>query len=436
MDQHATDVLTDWDALRAGVAPVWARYTDLVVERASGAWLETPSGERYLDYTSGIGVTNTGHAHPRVVAAITEQAARGIHLQQNIVYHQPGLELHRRLPQRFPNAAADTEYGLFLSNSGAEAVEATLKLAKYATRRPNVIAFRGGFHGRTHGAMSLTSSNAKYRAHYEPLMGGVHFVPYPYPLRMGGADAALATTLEAIDELFATLVVPDDVAAFVVEPVLGEGGYVVPPDGFLPALRRIADEHGILLAADEVQSGYARTGRFFATEWTDARPDIVIMAKGIASGMPLSGILAPRALLDRLGPSAHGGTYGGNAVACAAALATLDVIDDERLAERADRLGTRLLEGIREHAAERSSVAEVRGRGMMIAIELADGAGLTPRPDLAKALLSAALERKLVLLSCGTRGQVVRIIPPLVTTEDEVELAIDAIGDSLVEIGA
>ncbi|HEX2766746.1 MAG TPA: aspartate aminotransferase family protein [Candidatus Limnocylindria bacterium] len=436
MDQHATDVLTDWDALRTGVAPVWARYTDLVVERASGAWLETPAGERYLDYTSGIGVVNTGHAHPRVVAAIAEQAARGIHLQQNIVYHQPGLALHRRLPERFPNAEPGTAYGAFLSNSGAEAVEAAVKLAKFVTRRPNVVAFRGGFHGRTHAAMALTSSNAKYRAHFEPLMGGVHFVPYPYPLRMGGADAALSTTLDAIDELFATLVAPDDVAAFVVEPVLGEGGYVVPPDGFLPALRSLADRHGILLVADEVQTGFARTGRFFATEWTTARPDVVIMAKGIASGLPLSGILASRALLDQLAPGAHGGTYGGNAVAAAAALATLDVIDDEALAERAERLGARLLEGIGERAAGHASVAEVRGRGMMVAVELADGPALTPRPDLVKALLAEMLERNVIVLSCGTRGQVVRIIPPLVTTEDEIDLAIGAIGEGLDAIGA
>ena len=317
----AHDVLTDWSALRDGVPPVWARYTDLIVERASGCWIETTDGKRYLDYTSGIGVVNTGHAHPRVVAAIAEQAARGIHLQQNIVYHQPGLELHRRLPERFPNPRTDTAYGLFLSNSGAEAVEAAVKLAKVATHRPLVIAFRGGFHGRTHGTMALTSSTVKYRAHFEPLMGGVQHVPYPYPLRMGGADAALATTLAAIDEVFLTTAAPDDVAAFVVEPVLGEGGYVVPPDGFLPALREVADRHGILLAVDEVQSGYARTGRFFATEWTDTTPDIVIMAKGIASGLPLSGILAARPLLDRLEPGTHGGTYGGNAVACAAALA-------------------------------------------------------------------------------------------------------------------
>ena len=429
MDQHATDVLTDWSGLREGVPPVWARYTDLVVARASGSWIETVDGERHLDYTSGIGVTNTGHAHPRVVAAIAEQAARGIHLQQNILYHQPGLELHRRLPQRFPNPRPETAYGLFLSNSGAEAVEAAVKLAKVATRRPLVVAFRGGFHGRTHGTMALTSSTVKYRAHFEPLMGGVQHVPYPNPLRMGGADAALEATLAAIEELFVTTAAPDDVAAFVVEPVLGEGGYVVPPDGFLPALREIADRHGILLAVDEVQSGFARTGRFFATEWTDATPDIVIMAKGIASGLPLSGILAARSLLERLEPGTHGGTYGGNAVACAAALATLDVIDDERLAERAHRLGGRLLDGLRDRLAGHASVIEVRGRGLMVAVELDSG-------PLAKRVLAESLARNLLLLTCGTYGQVVRIIPPLVTTEDEVDLAIGIIGDALVASGS
>ena len=436
MDQHAADVLIDWAALRSGVAPVWARYTDLVVERAAGSWIETVDGGRYLDYTCGIGVTNTGHAHPRVVAAIAEQAARGIHLQQNIVYHQPGLELHRRLPQRFPNPRPETEYGLFLSNSGAEAVEAAVKLAKSVTRRPNLIAFRGGFHGRTHAAMALTSSSVKYRAHFEPLPSGIHFAPFPYPLRMGGADASLAATMAAIEDLFAGVVPPEDVASFIVEPVLGEGGYVVPPDGFLPALREIADRHGILLAVDEVQSGYGRTGRFFAVEWTDATPDIVIMAKGIASGLPLSGILAPRSLLDQLAPGTHGGTYGGNAVACAAALATLDVIDDERLVERAESVGSAMLERLRELAAAHSSVAEVRGRGMMLAIEFAEGDALVPRPDLAKGLLAEAMARNLLLLTCGTYGQAVRIIPPLVTTDDEVEMAIGVIGDALVAIGA
>jgi 4-aminobutyrate aminotransferase len=428
-----------WLARRSGVPPVWGRYTDLVVERGVGSWVETIGGDRYLDYTCGIGVTNTGHAHPRVVAAIAEQAGLIIHAQQNILYHKPGLELHERLPRTFPGLRDGEEAGLFLSNSGAEAVEAAVKLAKYATRRPAVIAFRGGFHGRTHGAMALTSSGVKYRGHYEPLLGGVHFAPFPYALRnpTGQTDeAALAFSLAGIEEIFATLIYPDDVAAFLVEPILGEGGYVVPPDGFLPALRELADRHGILLIADEVQSGVGRTGKMWATDWYDARPDIVVMAKGIASGMPLSGIMARRSLLERLGPGAHGGTYGGNAVACAAALATLDVIESEDLLANAAHQGERLLAGIRSAAEGRPSVVEVRGRGLMIGIEFADPETLAPRPDLAKALLHEAFERKLLLLSCGTFGQVVRVIPPLITTDEEVDRARAVIGESLEAIGA
>ncbi len=438
MDQYATDVLSEplsagpqWLALRDGVPDVWTRYTDLIIERGSGSWLETVDGERYLDYTSGIGVVSTGHAHPRVAAAIAAQASKLIHGQQNIVYHQPGLLLHQRLPRYFPGRAEAT---LFLSNSGAEAVEAAVKLAKLATRRPAVIAFRGGFHGRTHGTMAFTSSGVKYRGHYEPLLGGVHFAPYPYPLRYGSAEAALRATLDGVEELFATLIYPDDVAAFLVEPVLGEGGYVVPPDGFLPALREIADRHGILLIADEVQSGFGRTGRFFASEWTDAVPDVVVMAKGIASGMPLSGIMAARSLMDKFTPGAHGGTYGGNAVACAAALATLDVIEDEGLVANAERQGARLLAGLRAAAADHAHVAEVRGRGLMIAVELADPATLAPRPDLAKAILHEAFDRKLLLLTCGTYGNVVRVIPPLVTTDEEVDLAVEVIGQALASV--
>ena len=428
-----------WLSLRDGVPPVWARYTDLVVERGIGSWIETIDGERYLDYTCGIGVTNTGHAHPQVVAAIAEQAGRIIHAQQNILYHKPGLELHDRLPRTFPGLRDGEQAGLFLSNSGAEAIEASVKLAKYATRRPAIIAFRGGFHGRTHGAMSLTSSGVKYRGHFEPLLGGVHFAPYPYPLRNPtgrDADAAVAFSLAGIEELFATVIYPDDVAAFLVEPILGEGGYVVPPDGFLPALREVADRHGILLIADEVQSGMGRTGRMWATDWYDARPDIVVVAKGIASGMPLSGIMARRELLERFGPGSHGGTYGGNAVACAAAVATLDVIESEGLLANAARQGERLLAGLRQAAEGHSCVADVRGRGLMIGIELAQGAELTPRPDLVKGILHEAFERKLLLLSCGTYGQVVRVIPPLVTTDDEVETAIGVISESLSAVGA
>jgi 4-aminobutyrate aminotransferase len=423
-----------WLARRAGVPAVWARYTDLVVDRGEGSWVITDDGDRYLDYTCGIGVTNTGHAHPRVAAAIAEQAGKIIHAQQNILYHKPGLELHERLPRYFPNARTDDEIGLFLSNSGAEAIEAAVKLAKVATHRPAVIAFRGGFHGRTHGTMALTSSAIKNRGHYEPLLPSVYFAPFPYALRTptGRTDAdALAWTLSQLDELFATLVFPEDVAAFLVEPVLGEGGYVVPPDGFLPALRELADRHGILLIVDEVQSGYARTGRFFATEWSGARPDIVVMAKGIASGLPLSGILASRELLGRWAPGGHGGTYGGNAVSCAAALATLDVIEDEQLAARAETLGTRLLDGLRQAAADNPHVAEVRGLGLMVGIEFADPETLAPRPDLAKTTITDALIHRLLLMPCGTWGQVVRVIPPLVTTEQEVDQAVAIIGSAI-----
>jgi 4-aminobutyrate aminotransferase len=440
MDQHATDVLTAtdqdrWLQRRELVPPVWARYTDLVVERGEGSWVETIDGTRYLDYTCGIGVTNTGHAHPRIAAAIAQQAARIVHAQQNILYHKPGLELHERLPRTMPGLAPNEEAALFLSNSGAEAIEASVKLAKHATRRPGIVAFRGGFHGRTHEAMALTSSGIKYRGHFEPVpSGGIFHVPYPYVLRnpTGRTDgAALAFTLAAIDELFATMIYPDDVAAFLVEPILGEGGYVVPPDGFLPALREVADRHGILLIADEVQSGVGRTGRMWATDWYDARPDIVVMAKGIASGMPLSGIMARRSLLEQLGPGAHGGTYGGNAVACAAAVATLDVIAAEGLLANAAYQGERLLSGIRHVVTGHPAVAEVRGRGLMIGIEFADPETLVPRPELAKGLLHEAFDRRLLLLTCGTYGQVVRIIPPLVTTDAEVDSAVAIIGESL-----
>lgn len=438
LDERADDSSV-WLARRAGIPAVWARYTDLVVDRGEGSWIVTQDGDRYLDYTCGIGVTNTGHAHPLVAAAIAAQAGKIIHAQQNILYHKPGLELHERLPRYFPNAGPDDDIGLFLSNSGAEAIEAAVKLAKIATHRPAIVAFRGGFHGRTHGTMSLTSSAIKNRGHYEPLLASTYFAPYPYALRTPTArtaaertpEAALAWTLSQLDELFATLVFPEDVAAFLVEPVLGEGGYVVPPDGFLPALREVADRHGILLVVDEVQSGYGRTGRFFATEWSGARPDIVVMAKGIASGMPLSGILASRELLNRFPPGGHGGTYGGNAVCCAAAVATLDVFESEGLTARAETLGHRFLDGLRSAAAGHPHVAEVRGRGLMIGLEFADPDTLAPRPDLAKQVMTDALMHRLMLLSCGTWGQVLRVIPPLVTTESEIDQALAILASAL-----
>ncbi|HWP62399.1 MAG TPA: aminotransferase class III-fold pyridoxal phosphate-dependent enzyme, partial [Candidatus Binatia bacterium] len=336
---------------RSVVPAVWARITDLVVERGEGSWLVTVDGERYLDYSSGIGVTNTGHAHPRVAAAIAGQAAKLIHGQQNIVFHEPGLRLHARLASLLPGGP----WGVFLSNSGAEAVEAAVKLARAATGRPAIVAFRYGFHGRTAQAMALTSAKEVYRAAYEPLPGSVYHADFPYCYRApGGPHPIERCTCDweaRLDLLFHQLVDPSRVAAVIVEPVIGEGGYIVPPPDFLPRLRAITERLGILLVVDEIQTGFGRTGRFFAIEHSGVEPDILVVAKGIASGLPLSGIIARRDLLDRWAPGTHGGTYGGNVVACAAALATLDVIEEEGLVANAAARGAQLLAGLRRIAA-------------------------------------------------------------------------------------
>jgi 4-aminobutyrate aminotransferase len=421
---------------RSVVPAVWARYTDLIIDRGEGSWLVTTDGERYLDYTSGIGVTNTGHAHPRVSAAVATQALKLLHGQQNIVYHEPGLRLHQRLVDLAPAPG----WGAFLANSGAEAVEAAVKLARAATGRPVVLAFRGGFHGRTAQAMSLTTSRVTVRGDFEPLPGSVYHAPYPDPYRGGGTDADLRAGWEAaMSALFAQLVDPRHVAAVIIEPVIGEGGYIVPPDWFLPRLRELTSQHGILLIADEVQTGFGRTGRFWAIQHWGVTPDIIVMAKGIASGLPLSGILAPREILASWAPGAHGGTYGGNVVACAAALATLDVIEDESLVANAAARGQQLLDGLRALQADHPRLGDVRGLGAMVAMEFIDPAAAGPRtpdPGTVKRVLAEALQRHLMLLSAGSWGQCVRIIPPLVTTPAEVDMALGILAGSLVAAGA
>ena len=432
----------DADALpdRSVVPAVWSRITDLVVDRGEGSWLITRDGERYLDYSSGIGVVNTGHAHPRVVAAIAEQAARLLHGQQNIVFHEPGLRLHERLAGLLPGGP----WGAFLSNSGAEAIEAAVKLARVATGRPVIVSFRGGFHGRTAQAMALTTAKYVYRAAFEPLPGSVHHAEFPYCYRAAGGphppDAACGCDWEAqLDRLFHQVTEPGRVAAIIVEPVLGEGGYVVPPPGFLPRLREITRHHGILLVVDEVQTGFGRTGELFAVRHWDVEPDILVMAKAIASGLPLSGILARRDLLDAWAPGTHGGTYGGNVVACAAANATLDVIEDEGLVANARVRGAQLLSGLRALAESRPRIGDVRGVGLMLALEFVqphEGDGRVPDPELTKRVLAEALGRKLIVLSAGSFGNVVRIIPPLVTTADEATLALSILGDALDAAGA
>ncbi len=424
---------------RSVVPAVWSRITDLVVERGEGSWLVTVDGERYLDYSSGIGVTNTGHAHPRVAAAIAEQAAKLIHGQQNIVFHEPGLRLHARLAALLPGGP----WGVFLSNSGAEAVEAAVKLARVATGRPAIVAFRYGFHGRTAQAMALTSAKEVYRAAYEPLPGSVYHADFPYCYRAPGGPHPIERCScdweERLDLLFHQLVDPSRVAAAIVEPVIGEGGYIVPPPDFLPRLRAITRRHGILLVVDEIQTGFGRTGRLFAVEHTGVEPDILVVAKGIASGLPLSGIIARRDLLDRWAPGTHGGTYGGNVVACAAALATLDVIEEEGLVANAAARGAQLLAGLRRVAADHPTVGDVRGLGCMVALELVRpdaGDGRLPDPELTKRVQAEALARRLIVLTAGSYGNVIRIIPPLVTTAEEVELAIGILAESLAAAGA
>jgi 4-aminobutyrate aminotransferase len=421
------------------VPPVWSRITNLVVDRGQGSWLFMVDGERYLDYSSGIGVTSTGHAHPRVVAAIQAQAAKLLHGQQNIVYHEPGLRLYERLSRLLPGGG----WGAFLSNSGAEAIEAAVKLARVATGRPVIIGFRGGFHGRTAQTMALTTAKDVYRGAFEPLPGSVYHTPFPYCYRAaGGAHAPDACTCDweaQLDLLFHQVIYPDRVAAILVEPVLGEGGYVVPPPGFMPRLREITRRHGILLIADEIQTGYGRTGEMFAVSHWNVEPDILVMAKGIASGLPLSGILAKRKLLDTLLPGTHGGTYGGNVVSCAAANATLDVIEDEGLVANARARGSQMLAGLRTIAAGHTSVGDVRGLGCMLALEFVrpgEGDGRVPDADVTKRVLAEALARKLIVLSAGTYTNVVRVIPPLVTTAEEVDLALSVLGESLEAAGA
>jgi 4-aminobutyrate aminotransferase len=425
---------------RSVVPPVWGRITNLIADRGEGSWLITTDGERYLDYSSGIGVTNTGHAHPRVVAAIQAQAAKLIHGQQNILYHEPGLRLHDRLSRLLPGEG----WGAFLSNSGAEAIEASVKLARIATGRPVIIGFRYGYHGRTGQTMALTTAKDVYRGHFEPLPGSVYHTSYPYCYRAAGGPHAAAEGCTCdweaqLDLTFHQYVYPEHVAAIIVEPVLGEGGYLVPPPHFLPRLREITRQHGILLIADEVQTGFGRTGELFAVQHWNVEPDMLVIAKGIASGLPLSGLIAKRALIDKLPPGSHGGTYGGNVVACAAALATLDVIEDEGLVANAAARGRQLLDGLRAIAAKYPSIGDVRGLGCMVGLEFVkpgEGDGRVPNPDVTKRVQAAALERRLIVLTAGTYVNVVRIIPPLITTAEEVDEALRILDESLAAAGA
>ncbi len=409
-----TEAIKD-EAIRH-LSPVWYRYTDLVVERGEGAYLYDREGNAYLDFTCGIGVTNTGHCHPRVVKAVQDQAAKLLHGQVNIVHHSPLLQLVEELGSILP-AALD---GFFFANSGAEAIEGALKLARVATGRPNVIVFQGSFHGRTVGTMSLTTSKTIYRAGYQPLMPGVFVAPFPYAYRYGWEpERTRDWCLQELEYLLQTQTAPQETAAVLVEPVLGEGGYVVPPDGFLQGLREICDAHGMLLILDEIQTGLGRTGRWFALEHFQVEPDIVVVAKGLASGLPLSAVVSRMELMKKWNPGTHGGTYGGNPVACAAAVATIRAIRDEGMLENASTRGQQLMAGLGQLREEHDRIGDVRGLGLMVGVEFTAPDGSPDRPT-AKAVVHNCLDERLLLLTCGPWDNTVRFIPHLAVSQREI----------------
>ncbi|MFD8009533.1 aspartate aminotransferase family protein [Streptomyces sp. NPDC058955] len=400
------------------LSPILQQATPVVATHGEGMYLYDADGRRHLDFTAGVGVTNTGHCHPRVVEAVRQQAGRLIHGQYTTVLHDRLLTLTERLGEVLPPGLD----ALFYLNSGSEAVEAALRLARQATGRQNVIVFDGSFHGRTMGAAAMSTAGTRFRAGIGPLMPGVAVAPFPHAFDLGmSEEEAVAHALRGLDQVLATVSAPAETAAMFIEPILGEGGYVPAPPGFLAGLRERADRHGILLVADEIQSGFGRTGRLWAHEHsTGVVPDVLITAKGLASGFPLSAIAAPVELMGRAWPGSQGGTYGGNAVACAAALATLDVIRDEGLVDNAAERGRQLADGLRKTAADVPAIADVRGMGLMLGSEFRRPDG-SPDPVLAKSVQRAAADSGLLLLTCGVHSNVVRMIPALVVTADQVE---------------
>lgn len=412
------------------ISPVWGRITDLVVERGEGSHVYTTDGRQYLDFTSGIGVTNTGHSHPTVVKAVQEQAAKFMHAQVNCYFHNPLVRVSQLLNEVTP-AHLNT---FFFSNSGAEAVEGAIKLARHYTRRSNVIVFQGSFHGRTAQTMAMTTAKTAYRVDYQPLPSGVFVAPFPYGYRYGLDDEQVSRfALRELDQLLRGQTAPQETAAMIIEPVLGEGGYIPAPPQFLQGLRRICDEYDILLIADEVQTGFGRTGKCFAHEHAGIRPDMMVMAKGMGSGFPISGIVSSQEIMSKWQTGTHGGTYGGNPMGCAAVEATIKVIQDEGLVENAAARGRQLMDGLTELQSRFPLLGDVRGLGLMVGCEFTDPDSRQPAPTVTKAVIKHALEREnLILLSCGTYGNTIRWIPPLVVTESQIDEGLEKFERALV----
>lgn len=422
MNHLPDDATAAWLARDADVlAPVLPRYYDVVAARGEGSWLYDIEGRRYLDLAAGIAVNSTGHCHPHVVDAVIRQAKALLHTSV-VVHHQRNVELAERIGQLCPFIEQPQ---VFFGNSGAEAVDGAVKLGRKLTGRPGVVAFERAFHGRTLGATSLTTAKSSYRDGYEPLLPGVHIAPYCLPHEHATSDEAVETALAGLDAVLTREISPSAVAAMIVEPVLGEGGYVPPPRRWLEGLRQRCDRHGILLVFDEVQTGAGRTGRPFAAETYGVDPDIVLFGKGIGSGLPIGGIVAGRALMQRWPTGSHGSTFGGNPVACAAALATLDVLDGEGCYDAAGSLGRDALQYLQSKLDQIAVVEDVRGLGLMLGIELADA-------DAARAVRDRCLGDGVIVLSCGPGDNVLRLAPPLTISEPDLrhglEVLVNAIG--------
>jgi 4-aminobutyrate aminotransferase len=407
------------------IAPLFEFETDEPVVASEGSWVITDSGRRILDFACGIAVSNLGHQPAHVKRAILEQVDQ--------VWHSGATFRYESLVRFAENLREVTPEGIdsFMTmNSGAEAVEGAVKLARKTSGRQGIIAFRGGFHGRTMGSVSYTTSKAKYRQGYHPLVGSVFIAPYPWPFRWQmNQEAATARALEELDYMFKHEVTPGEVAAFLVEPLQGEGGYYPGGEDFLRGLRERADEHGILLIMDEVQTGFGRTGNWFTSQVYDIRPDVLVMGKGIANGLPLSAFGASKELMDAWPPGSHGTTFGGNPIACAAAAATIEALEDviPQVPKLSDHAFDRWLE---LHSRFRT-IGDVRGLGLMIGIELVREDGITPNAEAMVALRKYALDHDLLILPCGPDVNIIRFIPPLNVSTDELDQGIDILADGL-----
>jgi 4-aminobutyrate aminotransferase len=408
----------------ATISPSYTRDYPAVVERGEGCTIWDVDGNAYIDVSAGIAVCATGHCHPEVVGAIQDQAARLIHMSGTDFYYPSQIRLAERLTELFPGEGPAKA---FFGNSGAEAIEAGLKLARFYTGRPRFIAFRGAFHGRTFGALSLTASKAVQRNRFAPLLPGVTHASYPDPYRGGSVEASL----EELERILATTTPAEEVAAIVVESIQGEGGYVVPPEGWLERIEELCRRHGILLFVDEVQSGMGRTGKMFAIEHTDAKPDLVAVAKGIASGMPL-GVLLSRADIMNWPPGAHASTFGGNPISCEAALATIRLLEEE-LIVNAEEVGGYLMERLVDLQGRFEAIGEVRGKGLMIGVELVTDRETKERAgELRSAVMNRCFEKGLLILGCG--ANTVRWAPPLVIDRPTIDAAVEIFSDTLAEL--